>query len=331
MSPVTIIFVLSLIGISTIIINVLTLLIICKHRRLRRPSNYPIVSFVVTGIIQGAVVVPVYCVKRLDLSSSPDWICDLFRFPYFLCGHLSSLSVMFVALERFASIQFTFKYSAVASKRNMLLIIGATWGIFIAIDIVPFINGAKQGKKCTYVPSNSWSVTVLVLTIVVPMVLIVFSYTWIWKKAVRHAERIQIASVRSTSSKGTRLKSRMEMKATRTTLLLVGIFFLTWAPLGIYYLVENICDACITNSVSLHMQEDFKFWVKVISFTSCIFSPLVYCWRTREFQDEVKSSLRKRNMKAPAIAIRFAQRLSKGKHNDMDDAENTRVSIDASV
>ena len=319
MSLVIIVLVLSLIGISTIVINIVTLLIIFKCNRLQKPSNYPIISFLVTGIIQGAIVVPVYCVKRLDLAGSPDWICDLFRFPYFLCGHMTALSILLVALERFAAIQFTFKYNDIVNKRNTLLILAVTWVAFIIIDILPFINGAKQSSKCSYVPWREWSVAVLVLTIVIPMIFIALTYAWIWKQAIKHAERIQTATKSSHASKGTRFKSRLELRATRTTLLLVGIFFLTWAPIGIYYLVENICDDCITNSVSPHMQEDFKFWVKAVSYTSCVFSPLAYCWRTREFQEELRTSLRNRNMRAPAFAIRFAQRLSKDKNHGSRD------------
>ena len=327
MLMIVILLVLSLVGISTIAINITTLWVIYKCSRLQRPSNYPIISFLITGIIQGAIVVPVYCVKRLELPSSPDWVCDLFRFPYFLCGHMTALSILLVALERFAAIQFTFKYNEIVNKRNSLMVTGAMWVAFVIIDTLPFINGAKLGKACSYVPWSEWSVAVLVLTIVIPMIIIASSYAWIWKQAVKHAERIQSSSGRSDASKRMRFKSRMEFKATRTTLLLIGIFFVTWAPIGIYYLVENICNECITNSVSKHMQDDFKFWVKVISFTSCILSPLAYCWRTREFQEELKSSIRNRSIKAPAIAIRFANRLNKEKNNGNENINTDTVDV----
>ena len=314
MPPAIIILVLSLIGLATIVINMATLWVMFNCRRLRKPANFPIFSFLITGLLQGFVVIPVYCVKRLDLATSPDWVCDLFRFPYFLCGHMLTLSILLVALERFAAIRFTFRYHDLSSARNMLLIISTVWIVVLTIDVLPFVNGAKLDKKCKYFPWKKWSIAVLVLTIVIPMIIIVVCYACIWRTAVKHAERIQSSCSGRKNSKRKRYASRMELKATKTSLLLIGIFFFTWAPIGIYYLVENICGDCITHSVSSSMQEDFRFWVKVISYTSCIFSPLAYCWRTREFRSELNSSIQRRSMKAPAIAIRFAQRLSKEKN-----------------
>lgn len=316
MSPFTIIFTLSLVGIFTIVINVITLCIICSSDRLRKPPYYPIMSFIVTGILKGVIVVPVYCVKRLELADSPDWVCDLFRFPYFLCGHMLTLSILLVAIERVVAIRFPFRHQIVTSKQSMLLIISSLWVVMIAIDLLPFINGSKQNDACMYVPWNEWSVAVLVITIVIPMLIIAAGYAWIWRQAVKHAEQIQADRVGECSaarncSKRLRFRSRIELRATRTSLLLVGIFFVTWAPIGIYYLVENICDDCIAKSMSENVQEHFRFWVKVISFTSCICSPLAYCWRTREFRRELRSSLQKRSMKVPAIAITFMQRIGK--------------------
>lgn len=327
MSPVVVILVLAVVGISTIIINSATLWIVFTSQRLRKPAYYPIVSFVITGILEGAIVVPVYCIKRLELPDSPNWVCDLFRFPYFLCGHMLTLSILLVAIERVVAIKFTFRHRSLTRQSTMFAILSCLWLVFITIDILPFVHGAKQNKSCKYVPWREWSVAVLLLTIVLPMIIIVASYAWIWRQAVKHAERIQASSAKQSCSQTKRFKYRIELRATRTTLLLVGIFFITWAPIGIYYLVENVCNDCVAKSMSPAAQENFRIWVKIISFTTCIFSPLAYCWRTREFRHELISSMHNRNMRVPALAIQFVQRL-----NREENAKNkVKQSMDTSL
>lgn len=309
--------ILAVIGLATIIINIVTLIILCTCARLLVPANYPVISFLITGILQGLVVVPAYAVKRLELTNSPDWICDLFRFPYFLCGHMLTLNILMVALDRVIAIKFPFRYENIASKRRMTLALSLLWLLFIIIDLSPFINGSNiANSKCVYVPWSEWSIAVLILTIVVPMLVIIVGYAWIWNLAVKHARQIQRGGKSESFRK--RLNNTMELKATKTSALLVGMFFLCWAPIGIYYLVENLCDGCVAQTMSVNMQEDFKFWVKAISFLSCIFSPLAYCWRTREFRKEFHRSLRRHDWRVAGLSVKFVNRIAKQSQVDVE-------------
>eukprot|EP00795_Rhopilema_esculentum_P017656 gene17656-9304_t len=310
-STAVVISVLAILGTATVVINVLTLMIIYRRRRLRKPKNYPIISFLLAGLIQGIIVVPAYCLKRLDLSNVPEWICDLFRFPYFMCGHMLTLSILLVAMDRMVAINCPFKYHNIISKCRMITCIISFWVAIIIIDLLPFIYGASKDLKCKYVPWRAWSIAVLVLTIVIPFLIISVCYAWIWRLAARHAREISQASLEGHQEAKRGFKTLIELRATRTTLLLVGIFLLCWAPIGIYYLVENICGDCVTNAVSIHMQESFKFWVKVISYTSSIFSPLAYCWRNREFRREA-STMRISQFKTNSIPHLFLKPLQKG-------------------
>ena len=228
-----------------------------------------------------------------------------------------TLNILMVALDRVIAIKFPFRYENIASKRSMTLVLSLLWLLFIIIDSLPFINGSKiANSKCVYVPWPEWSIAVLILTIVVPMLVIVAGYAWIWRLAVKHARQIQRGGKNESFIQ--RFNNTMELKATKTSALLVGIFFLCWAPIGIYYLVENLCDGCVAQAMSVHVQEDFKFWVKAISFLSCIFSPLAYCWRTREFRKELQRSLKRHDWRVAGLSVKFVNRMATHSKVDVD-------------
>ena len=84
-----------------------------------------------------------------------------------------------------------------------------------------------------------------------------------------------------------------EMKATKTSVMLLIVYLLCWAPLGILYMIDHICRNCISNDPG---SETHRSVVKVISLASSLLLPLVYCWRTKEFRHELANFLwRKRS------------------------------------
>ena len=74
-----------------------------------------------------------------------------------------------------------------------------------------------------------------------------------------------------------------EMKATKTSVIIVTVYLLCWGPIGILYLIDNYCLHCISQNQSRSVD---RLIVKVISFMSSILIPLVYCWRTKEFRTD---------------------------------------------
>ena len=77
----------------------------------------------------------------------------------------------------------------------------------------------------------------------------------------------------------------LEMKSTRTSLAIFVVYILCWGWLGIFYLVDNLCENCISKNENLLLE---RLLVKAVSFTSSVFLPLVYCWKTKAFRKEIK-------------------------------------------
>ena len=323
--------ILLIIGLSIVVVNILTLSTIFTSPQLIKPGNYPIISFLVTALIQGFFVVPAYCIKQLRLDFTSNWICDVFRFPYFLCSHLLTLNLVIVCIDRIIAIRFPLRYDAIVTKCNMMMAICAKTFAVLIIDLLPFANG-NANDECLYVPWPSWSITVVVITVFIPIIFLTLTYAWIWLIALRVAEHAPSTKCDERASLKIKITAKvtkmLELRATKTTSLLVGVFVICWAPSAVYYLVENLCNDCITVLFSKKVRNIVSLSVKLISFSSSIISPFVYCWRTREFQREFKKGLTRRHWRAARIALTFMKWT--GKQNGVDNSvhENIEGSYD---
>eukprot|EP00794_Sanderia_malayensis_P000485 gene485-1130_t len=299
------------IGLLIILVNLFTLATIFSSRLLTKPANYPIIFFLITATVQGFVVVPAYTLKHLKFEQKAAWICDLFRFPYFLCGHLLTLNLVLVCIDRLIATKYPLRYPKIVTRTSMTIAIIVETAVIFVVDLIPFGNKVRSdaGDKCVYLPWAEWSIAVIFGTIIVPLVFLTVSYAYIWVIAFRlHTSHPDLDGHRKISI--TKMFSRsmgkiLELRATKTSALLIGVFVICWSPIAVYYLVENICGLCIMELFDENERPLVGFSVKAISFTSSILSPLAYCWRTREFQKELRKNLHKRRWKAARIALSF--------------------------
>ena len=319
--------ILVLVGLLIILVNLFTLATILSSRLLVKPANYPIIFFLLTATFQGFVVVPAYCLKKLEFDKKFNWICDLFRFPYFLCGHLLTLNLVLVCIDRIIAIKYPLRYEEIVTRASMITGIVVETIIVFIVDLMPFGNTQdRSGDYCAYQPWAEWNIAVTTATIVVPLVFLTVSYAWIWLIALRLVNKQPTLDGRRkvslTKSISNHVSKIFELRATKTSALLIGVFVLCWSPIAIYYLVENICGLCISQLLSKRMESHVSFMVKVMTFTSSILSPLAYCWRTREFKRELRKNLNKRRWKAARIALSFVTRAAKDSQNSAQpDAE----------
>ena len=84
------------------------------------------------------------------------------------------------------------------------------------------------------------------------------------------------------------LRSVLEMKATKTTLLLLLVYIICWLPSDISAAIEVFC------SHFLHKTSSKYYLNEVTRFSSSILLPLVYCWRTKEFMRETCRFIRRK-------------------------------------
>ena len=77
----------------------------------------------------------------------------------------------------------------------------------------------------------------------------------------------------------------VEMKATKTSLVLIATYIVCWAPLGIFYMVDHFCEYCYSAKEEL---SELRTSIKILAFASSFLAPAVYCWWNKEFRKSAK-------------------------------------------
>lgn len=73
----------------------------------------------------------------------------------------------------------------------------------------------------------------------------------------------------------------LEIKATKTSFMLVVVYVCCWGPLGVFYTIDQFCDKCLSRGGS---QRYTRVAIKALCFSSSFIVPIVYCWFTAHFK-----------------------------------------------
>ena len=328
MDDVLMIFIVIAIAVLFTGFNVFTIIIFVGDRKMRSlTSSYPIISFLLGSAIQGLLAAPTYIAKKLEHPEHlPYFICDLYRFPYFFCGHSMKFSLMIVSIDRLLAIRFPYNYRESITKFRMILALVITWVVTVLIDIIPFLQGHVE-TECLYHPTRVWGLTVICVFNFLPFCVIIVCYGWIWALAASitfQDKRIQDSlhqhqsqpyidnyelkgnankSGESCSHEKQPLKNNIstkssraiknvryafEMKATKTSLMILGVYVVCWGPLGIFFTIDHFCHNCLSDDPNIHMSRT-RMAIKLMCFSSSVIAPLVYCWRMNQFLRRAKS------------------------------------------
>lgn len=358
--------------------NIFTISIIVASQRLRKPSSYPLVSVLFGATLQCLLTGPLYVYRGMEESAQHEesWICDLYRLPYFLCGHVMKASFLVLSFDRLVATKYPYQYIDLVTKQKMFITMIFVWTLVLTVDLIPFLPFGKEpnDEGCTYVPFKVWGISVITCFDILPFAVTIGCYMYIWKVAagmllrdmsIRESvrsnhgsnndsnhgqstyllkaesslssdkidspttiesptsEMSQINSDNSSSQFGVPLheynkytengkktsrnevpRSRVsaqsmkaragkvirfawELKATRTSFVILLVYLVCWGPLGALYAIDHYCSNCLSESNEAQIALA-RFVVKIISLSSSFFLPLAYCWRTRLFRKESK-------------------------------------------
>ena len=307
--------------------NILTLIIILTSRSLRkRPSSFPTVNFLIASAIQGLIPAPLYVYRKLVRADEyPVWACDIYRFFYLFCGHGMQFSILLVSLDRMVAIKFPYRYENTSIKPTMIRAIFVLWVVTLVVDIIPFLTGMGGAKeKCHFQPSRFWGLSVIVFYNIVPFVFLVVNYIIIWSVAAKFASADKSRAkslIRATNSGNSSndekkpfaqqsgqhktsygiLKANvsktlktvqfyLEIKATKTSLVLVAVYLLCWGPLSAFYILDHFFDGYYSKG---ERNQTVRMVIKLINFSSSLLVPLCYCWLNHDYRTTARNFIKR--------------------------------------
>lgn len=287
--PLVIILIIQSLG--TIIGNLLVCIAIYIRPNLHTVTYYSIFSLAIADLMAGIVAMPSYIAKKF-VHEGPfaKFICDSFRFSYFITGYASILSLCVISVDRLIAVKNPLAYVNIVTRRRVVFALVLIWIDCSIISLLPFIPlPGKQSYECNYNPTRWWSVMVIVSNVLVPFFFIVICYINIYLIARTHLQRIKRerkslrGSLMNNNDKRKERKERKERKANVTIMIVIGLFIVCWFPSSIYYFLLMVCPQCFPESF-VSKKDLINALVKILTFTSSLSNPIIYCWRSVDFR-----------------------------------------------
>ncbi|XP_069489409.1 adenosine receptor A3-like [Ambystoma mexicanum] len=229
-----------LILLFAVIGNVLVIWAVWLNPKLQTPTFYFIVSLAIADLAVGFVVVPLAIVVSLRVQI-PFYGCLFMCCLLIIFTHVSILSLLAIAIDRYLRVKIPTRYKMVASPGRIWVGIGMCWLVSSLMGFVPMFGWNERAR----IPGNgvNSSHEACAFTSVVSMDFMVYfsSFGWIFSPLIAmlflYAEifyRIRkLLSQNATNTKDARQYYRKEKKIAKSLALVMLFFGLSWLPLCI--------------------------------------------------------------------------------------------------
>ena len=306
--------ILGLLSFLTVIGNSLVCIAIYIHPALHHVTYMSIFSLAVADLLVGSVAMPSYIVKKtVSDERVAHVVCDTFRFSYFLTGYASILSLCVVSADRLCAVKRPLTYVTTVTRSRVKSVLILVWIDVLVVSSIPFASWpGQESDECNYTPTSWWSIMVIVSNVIVPFVFIVTCYAIIYTVARKHVHEI----VKSQTYRGDLgelenkqiRKDAKERRANRTIMIVIGVFVVSWFPSSMYYFLQKTCPTCFSPKFT-EVRSLVNTSVKILTFSSSLANPLIYCWRSKEFRAAfIRILLQKKRRFADALTSSFRNR-----------------------
>ncbi|KAK1152144.1 green-sensitive opsin [Acipenser oxyrinchus oxyrinchus] len=262
-------------------INLLTLVVTFKHKKLRQPLNFILVNLAVAGLfmVLFGFTITFYSAMNGYFVFGPTG-CAIEGFMATLGGEVALWSLVVLAIERYIVIckpMGSFRFSSTHASIG----IAFTWVMALTCATPPIFGWSRyipEGMQCSCGPDyytmnphfNNTSYVIYMFSVhfCVPVVIIFFSYGQLICK-VKEAAAAQQES--ATTQKA-------EREVTRMVILMVIGFLMAWTPY-----------ASVALWIFLNQGADFSATLMTIpaffSKSSALYNPIIYVLLNKQFRN----------------------------------------------
>lgn len=253
-----IVMVLALLG------NTLVCFAFYHSTNLRCVTNVFIVSLAMTDILVASVSIPIWLVIQ-NTECINNWsACDPILRAFWKCLDIlfSTASIMnlcAISCDRFIAITSPLRYSQIITKTRAIIALICLWFYSALIATINLHGGG-------YYPT-----LVFVVSFLLPLSVMIYSYSRIFHAALRQARRIQ--PMRQA------FYFKREIKAAKTLAIVMGAFIVCWTP----FFVINI----LVQFIRFYAPPIVTLAIKLLHYGNSALNPVIYSSSNRDFRHKI--------------------------------------------
>ncbi|XP_034943887.1 RYamide receptor [Chelonus insularis] len=279
----SIVFVVALVG------NALVCYVVWSNPRMKTVTNFFIVNLAFGDILMTLFCVPTSFVSTLILQYWPFGaeMCPSVNYSQAVSVLVSAYTLIAISIDRYVAIMWPLKPRMSKSQAKLLIL--AVWLVALTVSspiavVSRLSQPSERYQKCNrYICQEQWpsahqryyySIALLVLQYLVPLIVLIFTYSSIaikvWgKRPPGEAENIR--DQRMAKSKRKMIKMMMTV---------VTVFTVCWLPFNVLMLVLDNNES-ISNWKGLPYAWAALHW---LSMSHSCYNPVIYCWMNARFR-----------------------------------------------
>ncbi|XP_018355317.1 PREDICTED: adenosine receptor A2b-like isoform X1 [Trachymyrmex septentrionalis] len=303
-----------LVAICAVFGNGLVIIVFGKERKLRRRTNYYIVSLATADLLVGLFAIPFAILASIGLPKNLHACLFTVSVLVVLCT-ISIFCLVAVSVDRYWAILYPMGYSRTVRTKTAIGIICACWVAGTLVGFLPLFGwnaGEMNDHRCifTNVMDYDYLVFLYFATIIFPALLIAAFYAHIYRVIVKQLQQIVTMDPSDSGGGGTvrrlgvlRLGGRLsgnhhqttgtmlrclgaarkrEVKATQNLSRIVVFFIVCWFPLYTINCVMAFCPRC-------EVDDFFMKFCIILSHINSVGNPLLYAYHLKDFRIALKN------------------------------------------
>uniref|UniRef100_A0A1B0A0B7 G-protein coupled receptors family 1 profile domain-containing protein n=1 Tax=Glossina pallidipes TaxID=7398 RepID=A0A1B0A0B7_GLOPL len=304
-----------LVAICAIIGNLMVIIVFQRERKLRRRTNYYIVSLAMADFLVGSLGVPFAILASIGLPTNLYACLFTVSLLVVLCT-ISIFCLVAVSVDRYWAILYPMAYSRNVRTRTAIVIISMCWFAGTVVGFLPLFGWHavqdEQNHACLFVEVMDYNYLVFlyVATIITPALLMLAFYAHIYKVIIKQVRQIVTMNPKSVNSRGsstvpdqkqkqpsrschggTMLRvlgaaRKRDVKATQNLSIIVLFFMICWIPLYTINCIKAFCPNC-------DVHPKLTLFCIILSHLNSAVNPVLYAYHLKDFRLALKNLILK--------------------------------------
>ncbi|XP_022124197.1 adenosine receptor A2b [Pieris rapae] len=281
-----------LVALVAVVGNAMVIHVFRQDRRLRRRTNYYIVSLAIADFLVGLLGIPFAILASVGLPRNLYACLFTVSLLVMLCT-ISIFCLVAVSVDRYWAILHPMGYSRNVRTKTAICIISVCWVAGGLVGFLPLLGwhaavGPSPGCYFVEVMDYNYLLFLYFATIVTPSVLLAAFYTHIYRVVVKQMSAV-VTVEGGQGRAGTMLRvlgaaQKREVKATQNLAIIVFFFIVCWIPLYTMNAIKAFMP-------ELDIPNPITYFCIIFSHLNSAINPLLYAYHLKDFRAALKGLL----------------------------------------